>query len=246
MKKLFIFLTVFSLLGLISCSDDDKGQVEYNGKNAYLFTDDALLLELEAAGDNFIDIPVGVLVKSNVERTFDIEIIDAFTTATTDQYTIGANLVIPANSNRGFIRVTGVYDEVADGDPRRLALRLIAPEMILDGKDIHILTIARACEQNQVFLNFAFDGYASEVSWVVRDASNNVVASGGGYADGQSTATELLCLAFGDYTITVDDSYCDGLSFPSDGSFTITFDGDVLATGGGDYGCSITVPFTVE
>lgn len=246
MKKFLFIFSIASLLFATSCSDDDKGQVPYGGKNAYLFVDPTLTLEVESTGDNTIEIPVGVLVKSSTERTFDVEVVADFTTATPDQYSIGASLVIPANSNRGFVRVTGVYSQILENDARVLALRLLAPEMILDGKDLHLLTLARACELNKVNLNFNFDGYGSEVTWEVRDASNNVVRTGGGYADGQTTAAEILCLDFGSYTLTVFDSFCDGLSFPADGSFSVSFAGNTLASGGGDYGCSVSVPFTVS
>ena len=78
----------------------------------------------------------------------------------------------------------------------------------------------------------------------VTDALGGVTASGGPYADGQATASEMFKLCSGrDYTFTIFDSFGDGLSFPANGDYTLTVGGAVKATGGGDYGSSDATNF---
>jgi PKD repeat protein len=57
------------------------------------------------------------------------------------------------------------------------------------------------------------DCYGSELSWVIRDANNTVLYSGGPYTDAASPAPIIsnLCLGVGCYTYVLTDSYGDGL-----------------------------------
>ncbi len=66
----------------------------------------------------------------------------------------------------------------------------------------------------QVTLTILTDCYGSEVTWDIIDASSNVMASGGPYADvvGGQNEVETICLANGCYTFNIYDSYGDGLN----------------------------------
>ena len=88
------------------------------------------------------------------------------------------------------------------------------------------------CQNNNVDFSLTTDSYASETSWQLLDASNTVVASGSGYSN-NSTVNESLCLADGDYTFTIYDSYGDGIccSYGS-GEYSLTASGTTLASGG--------------
>ena len=75
------------------------------------------------------------------------------------------------------------------------------------------------------------DNYGSETSWTLTDANGATVMSGSGYGNNTSyTATEQLC--YGCYTLTVNDSYGDGIccSF-GNGSYSFTVNGEVVASG---------------
>ncbi len=92
------------------------------------------------------------------------------------------------------------------------------------------------------------DNYTSETSWDFRDASGNVVASGGPYADGLPNVVEAVCLPPGCYDFTIYDGYGDGLL---DGNITGFYDvidenGSVLAEGIGNFGFSQTSNFCVS
>lgn len=87
------------------------------------------------------------------------------------------------------------------------------------------------CLENEIVLNFAFDNYPEDIQWILSDDSGNTVASGGNYT-GQTQATITNCLPNGCYTLTVNDSFGDGLCCQyGNGSYTLTHQGEVIASG---------------
>ena len=100
-----------------------------------------------------------------------------------------------------------------------------------------------SCADNSGTLHLTTDNYGSETSWTITQSSN-VVVSGGGYASNE-TYSEAICLADGDYSLTVSDSYGDGMccSYGS-GSYTLEVEGITVASGG-DFGSSETTSFTL-
>ncbi len=95
-------------------------------------------------------------------------------------------------------------------------------------------------------LDFDFDGYASEVTWTLEKGSN-VVASGGPYYNGLSDTTILIdSLVSGAYTLTVNDSYGDGLSWNYIGSVLLSNTCvDTLAYAEGNYGSQFIQSLTI-
>ncbi|MDY8136413.1 reprolysin-like metallopeptidase [Aquimarina sp. 2201CG5-10] len=96
-------------------------------------------------------------------------------------------------------------------------------------------------------LAITFDNYPEETSWQITDSNNQVVASGGTYPsqpDGSSiTLTE--CLDPGTYTLTFNDSYGDGICCNyGQGSYTLTLEGNTLASGG-SFGTTESTTFTI-
>lgn len=88
------------------------------------------------------------------------------------------------------------------------------------------------------------DNYGSETSWQLTNSSNAVLASGNGYSN-NTTYTENVCLADGDYTFKIDDSYGDGICCSwGNGSYSITVDGQQVANGG-TFGSTESKTFTV-
>ncbi len=91
------------------------------------------------------------------------------------------------------------------------------------------------------------DYYTNETTWTVRDASNNIVASGGPYGQGLDYIYEPICLPEGCYDFTIFDSYGDGLF---DGNTTGTYilideGNNSLVSGGGNFGAQETTNFCV-
>lgn len=92
--------------------------------------------------------------------------------------------------------------------------------------------------QNQtVTLTVSFDQWAYETGWKIKNASNAdaitpvVPGPGNGFQNNQSQAFNYS-LAPGNYTLIMIDSYGDGFV---PGGFTLTLDGQTLASGSGDY-----------
>lgn len=75
------------------------------------------------------------------------------------------------------------------------------------------------------------DNYPAETSWEVTSDDGFIWANGSGYTSQQTTYTSSFCLAPGCYTLTVSDSYGDGLQYNGvQGSYSLTdFNGNVLA-----------------
>lgn len=77
---------------------------------------------------------------------------------------------------------------------------------------------------NTIHFNLTLDDYGSETSWELVDSANNILQSGGPFADGTSgtVTSETFSLEDGCYTIYVDDSYGDGICCQyGNGSFEI-------------------------
>ncbi|MFT6209419.1 MAG: hypothetical protein ACJATE_000009 [Bacteroidia bacterium] len=82
-----------------------------------------------------------------------------------------------------------------------------------------------------VTLTLDLDCYGEETTWEIRDASNQVIISGGPYTNGVAAeqVLESVCLAEGCYDFNIFDSQSDGLSGTP---FGCGFDGDYSITDG--------------
>lgn len=108
---------------------------------------------------------------------------------------------------------------------------------------------------NPVTMTLMTDCWGSETSWELRDGSNNVVYSGGPYADtGGDTIVSNWCLADGCYDFQIFDSYGDGMfgsqwqSCTINGDMTIVDDATGATIGGllnPDFGNDTTMNFCV-
>jgi hypothetical protein len=103
--------------------------------------------------------------------------------------------------------------------------------------------------QTQINIEFKFDGFAQEITWDIIDSYGATIATGGGYANGQPTAVELIdSVPFGSYTFNLYDQYGDGLSYPTDGWCSVTDScslADTLAFVMGDFGALYTKTLTI-
>ncbi len=94
------------------------------------------------------------------------------------------------------------------------------------------------------------DNYPAETTWNISDASGSIVLEGGPYDGSQTTYISTVCLGPGCYTVTVNDSYGDGLQHNGViGDYTLTNEsGTVLAEmiEGGDFGSQAVHDFCLE
>jgi hypothetical protein len=102
----------------------------------------------------------------------------------------------------------------------------------------------------QVTLTLLTDSYPGETTWTVSDANGATVWSGGAYVTAQTEYVETTCLAIGCYTLSVMDSYGDGMTYGGvTGNYELVDEsGTVLAqiVAGGDFGSQADHLFCLE
>ena len=109
-----------------------------------------------------------------------------------------------------------------------------------------------SCVLNGVNLTFTLltDNYPAETTWNIANDAGDVVMEGGPYSGQQTTYTATECVASGCYTLTVNDSYGDGIQYGGVvGNYELVDgDGNVLAqvVSGGNFGSQATHNFCVE
>lgn len=100
---------------------------------------------------------------------------------------------------------------------------------------------------DEMTVSILTDDYGDETSWEIRNAQNQVVASGSGYGD--ATQYDIpACLADGCYTFTIYDEYGDGICCEyGNGNYEILSpEGDVMGSGaefGDDESIEFCLPF---
>ncbi len=101
------------------------------------------------------------------------------------------------------------------------------------------------CTDVTLILNF--DDYPQETSWQIT-SNNQIVASGSTYPIQQDGSTLALkeCLESGKYTLTILDSYGDGMCCRyGNGSYSLTFPGNTIASGA-SFGSYESTTFTID
>lgn len=88
------------------------------------------------------------------------------------------------------------------------------------------------CSNHEVTLNLTTDSYGSETSWTLKNSSNQTLFSGSDYGNNTSYK-KAMCVDSGSYVFEIVDSYGDGICCSSgNGSYTLTSNGQTLASGG--------------
>ncbi len=97
----------------------------------------------------------------------------------------------------------------------------------------------------KVTIDLTTDAYPEETQWFVFDANGDVLASNGAMGVETQYVTDVCVDATGCYTFIITDSYGDGIAGYNSpaGTFTISFNGEVVATcpSGGDFGTEFYV-----
>ena len=88
------------------------------------------------------------------------------------------------------------------------------------------------------------DSYGVDISYDIKDTSDNTVMSGTDFAS-SATRTDTQCFASGDFTFNIYDSYGDGICCSyGNGSYSVTVNGEEVASGG-EYTTGESKDFTV-
>ena len=98
------------------------------------------------------------------------------------------------------------------------------------------------CNDHTVSLSLTTDNYGEETSWQIQNEQGAVVEAGGGYRSNQA-CNQDYCLSSGDYTLTIFDSYGDGICCDyGTGSYVLSFGERVMASGA-RFSSSESTPF---
>lgn len=210
------------IICLLVASCEETESVTFDGTTAVGFSESIVELSVPEGGITS-SVVISSTTKTSNDRTFNVSVVDANVDAS--DYTIGT-ATIPGGSYEGTLDVTFNYDGLEDFTPYSLSLKIIVPG---GGSAFPPLTFNFLKEYDittfvcgDFKLSIVADSYASETSWDIKDSSSTVVASGGPYDDdtaGQEYVSNIS-LPGGDYTLTMYDSYGDGLF---DGNNTGTY-----------------------
>ena len=97
-----------------------------------------------------------------------------------------------------------------------------------------------------VVVTILTDNYPAETTWTVSDDGGATVMSGGPYSTNATTYSESACLGEGCYTLTVNDSFGDGICCGYGiGSYTVSVDGTDVVTGG-EFNSTVSEAFCIE
>ena len=252
MKKIIsskLMILVYCLL-LLSCGSEDENYKSFSGpQEAFLFNESTSVLENIEGQATFTELLVSSTTVSNVDRNIDI-VIDPSSTALASQYSIDySTAVIPAGSTTARIKInSGDFTTLPVVGSTKLFFTLDPDLYVLPNRDLHTLSIQRGCDQTRVNFNISFDNWGSEIGWILSDSSGVIDSAGAGtYTDNQTSHYEQFCLAPGDYTFEMTDSFGDGLSDPP-GTFTLELtDGTILVSGGNNFGSTTgQITFTIN
>lgn len=235
---------VYSLTTMIISCTDDSSIEPLNTPYVTFSTSDYGQISVPVDGTATVDITIYAATTSGMTLSINV---DTNSVADVASYSFNSTAIIPAGSNEVTFPIT-LSDANLGIGASTLILTLDGGENVFEGESTEI-SYFQECVEVSGTLDFIFDGYASEVTYEITDSEGGVVLSGPStaWANGTADASVPLALCSGrSYTLTVYDSYGDGLSFPSNGSYTLTLGGIILASGGGNYGISDTTSFNVN
>ena len=238
MKKLIYILIAAVSLSLFSSCDFEE---DIDAPNYASFAENVANVGVDVGSSSDYEVTVYAANVTGQDRQIEIEV-NPSSTLSASAYTVPATVTIPGGSNEATVNV-----QLSDVDlglaGKTLVLNLKEGNDLFTGDSLAI-SVTRTCVGKEFVVDFAFDGYGSEISWSIADATGAVLITGGGYADGAASASKSICLGQGTYTFTVEDSYGDGLTYPNLGSITISYAGNVLSEISGDFGSETSEEIT--
>ncbi len=241
MKNIKIFL--FSLVAVFSFYSCEE-ELEPQNTNYITFADTAYSTLVDPGSTASVSVTVFSARVTAGDRSFNL-VVDG-NGAPSGSYNVPSTVTIPGGSNEGTF-------EIGINDPNNIAQNTIiidfASENGLFKGGTTSVTFAQSCNEVSATLDIVFDGYGSETSWSVIDELGAVVVSAplGSYSNGQANASESFTLCQGrTYTFVIGDDYGDGLSYPNNGTYTLTVGGSVKASGIGDFGFEESTSFSVN
>ncbi|SKB44656.1 hypothetical protein SAMN05660776_1063 [Salegentibacter holothuriorum] len=237
MKKYILLFVATLALSFAGCDHES----DFTSPNYAALQAGPADIKVELGGSTSYELNVYTANIVNEDRVIDIVVRES-SSMSPAAYSLPETVVIPGGSNEAAFTVD-VQDVNFSPNGESLIIGLAAQENFSTGDDFQ-LNVSLSCDSPLV-IDFVFDGYANETTWNVKDTDGNTILEGGPYAEGAASATVERCLPDGDYTFSIFDAYGDGLTFPNEGSVTLTFAGEELVVIPGDFDEEATEAFTL-
>jgi hypothetical protein len=264
MKKIsLLFAAMMAFTTLFSCSEHDPA---VSPAESLSFSAKSTLVKFDPVNPVY-DLTVTATQKSNVDRTISITKLDGidpvtelpYSTNLEDDFTFSPTVLIPAGEYTGKTVITFNSSNLSLGETRYASFKINDYEGYTLNTTSNLIKVSYTpkCSFNEIGVTIVQDPWGTETTWDIKNASGDIVFSGGPYADlgvNQTFAnpTEFTCLQDGTYTFTIYDQYGDGMNYSdngvtSTGSFKVAkADGTVLVFGLGDsFGPSVTHEFVL-
>ncbi|WP_430971780.1 hypothetical protein [Sunxiuqinia rutila] len=248
MNKLYIAFSLLLSVTMMACSEYedtvDPSPVVAEGNPAVRFySENSMLFKFEHTDELSLDLTV---IRENKEEAIEVPITEVADTA--NIFNVPETLTFPAGEDTVSLTIT-----LDDNAPLGVTcgLEIQFDEQYTNPYKVEYpyfkleTFIQPPCSENEVILNITFDGYASECTWEILDADDEVITSGGPWADGTVSATSKHCLEDGTYTFKIYDEYGDGLTYPETGAASLVFDGNEIVHIDGDFGDTGSASFTL-
>ena len=248
MKKIFNISFIFFAFILLQNCEEENGPTSLDYVS---FAKSAYSTGVDVGGSTTFDIVVYTANKVGSDKTFNVTVDAAGTTAAAGSYTVPSTVTVPAGTNEGVLTVA-LSDVNLGIGVNKLVIKFTDNEGFFVGGSTALSYIQNCTEVTGTF-DIRFN-YGEEASWNIKDSLGGIIASGS-YTGSTSAYTTLsipitLC-AGRSYTLTTTDSYGDG--WGATGSYSLTIGGVVKVSGngslmdnGGTGTISSTVPFTTN
>lgn len=238
MKKINLLLLLFLSISLAVFNSCDSDESEFN---YVTFDQPEYTKGVDVGGSESFDITIYTGQNVGSDTSFSIAV-DPDSDAAAGSYELPSSVTVPSGTNEAKFTVNLSDVDLGIGI-NNLVLNFDALGEYFDGGSTTI-SYTQNCTEVTAVLDIVFDGYGSETTYGITDALDGTVASGGPYSDGQVSASEDITLCAGrDYVFTIYDAYGDGLSWPNNGTYTLTVGSDVKASGGGNFGAEESTAF---
>ncbi len=226
----FSTLVILSFGLLLSCEDDSAGDNLLSGDYVSIETAPKRI-GLESGASGVVEVKVFASKASSSARTLQLEVAG---TATSDQFSAPSSVTIPAGATEASFDVNVTESNLGFGG-KTIIFSLVPQEginiaMTHSGSQAEgtfatavanrlTITAREVCPEglNPLSILIVTDQYGAETDWELYDASFNVIATGGPYANQGANAAYpqpvvIQCLSDGNYTFVIYDAYGDGMN----------------------------------
>ena len=235
--KFLYFLLGLLVLANVSCTQDDivaENYISFDTVNSNI--------EVAASGSGEGIVTVFSSFVAPNDITIGVSVLD--TNLEDTQYSVPANVVIPAGTNKGELSIQFSNVNLSAATSITLAFDE-APGFVYGSNATY--TLAEECPDTDIFILITFDDYSDETSWEIFSQGNPNPVLSNSYSGGMTSTNERYCLPSGEYLFIIYDDFGDGICCDwGQGSYNVILgDGTVVASGG-EFGSSESSTFTID